>query len=96
MVIFASALPFIAINEPFHEWKFKSKWFTFYDAQEKIGQQLIDESNNCLYEDQLMKLFMKTYLVYRIELKDGKKIPKKMKAAFHEVDNFVECMRWCD
>lgn len=96
MAILATILATTSICEPFDEWKYKSIWHALYEGEEERSNHLIEQQNNCLYQDQVMKLFMKAYLIYRIEVKTGKQNPDEMKKAFNDIDTFVEGLLWLD
>jgi hypothetical protein len=95
-MIIAVLLATTPINQPLASWKDRYIWQAIYEGNEKLSNQYIEKRDNYLYPEQAMNLFMKAYLIYRIEMKSGNKNPDAIQSAFKEIDTFVECLIWLD
>jgi hypothetical protein len=90
-------LSFLLATTPYYlsvdYWKFRSTCEALYQADVELSSRIIDSRENYLYEDQFLNLLLKTYLVYRIEVKNGNQNPDAVNQAFQKVDVFVECLK---
>jgi hypothetical protein len=96
IMILATLLATSSIPIPLVAWEDRFVWQAIYEGNEELSNIYIKERDDYLLPDQAMNLFMKTYLIYRIEMKSGNKNPDAIKNAFKEIDSFVECLIWLD
>jgi hypothetical protein len=76
--------------------KIQNIWYWTYEGYRERSESMINQKDGYLYEDQALKLLMKVYLEYRIQMVTGRSNEKAIEKAFKDVDTFAESLRWLD